>query len=666
MHAHPDIHLPAHPFGMTMHLFGTYMLLGAFALAVMSGFWALRLSWMDNDRGLIWLERAQKGVGLLVFAASLILLQALMRRDFSFLYVADYTDTLLPWTYALSAFWAGQTGSFLFWALMMSGCGLIWSTRPGYADMPPRTRTFFWTFFFGVQAFFLLLLTTISNPFIQLSPAPAEGNGLNPLLQHPGMIFHPPLLFIGYAGLTIPACAGLASGLTETRQAWLQRVRNWFLGSWTFLTAGIVLGAWWSYMELGWGGYWAWDPVENASLIPWMSASAFLHTSIVGRQSQGLGRSNLFLVVLTFVLCLFATFLTRSGVLQSLHAFGGQGVGTPLLVAILACLVFMALGTAFSGFSSRQTQASLISREGLLLLLAWVLVAVGLVIILGTMWPVLSRLWSENTMGLDAGFYNRVCLPLMALILVLLPVCPWLGWREWKKSPGMLGLVGLALVIFLAVLWLTGIRHWLALSSAGLALTACVSMAAMVLTRRAVRRSRVRLGAYGVHLGLALLGLGIAISGPYKQIEESILSQGQAMTIDDLTLTYQELKTIQTQGMQAVQARIQVERKGEPLGLLTPERRFYRLFDQPFAEASVLPSLGKEIYATLLGTTEDEVIRVQIRINPLVNWIWIGGTMMCLFALVSVRRQKTEDRGQKTEGRGQRSEGRRQGQKRED
>lgn len=627
-----------------MHLFGYWALLAAFALSVLSGFWALRLSWRGSDQGLIWLERAQRGVGLLVLAASLILLVALVRRDFSFLYVADYTDSLLPWAYALSAFWAGQTGSFLFWALMISGCGLFWAARPGYADMPPRTRTFFWTFFFAVQGFFLFMLTTVSNPFLQISPAPAEGNGLNPLLQHPGMIFHPPLLFIGYAGFTIPACAALASGLTETHQAWLQRVRNWFLGSWVFLTAGIVLGAWWSYMELGWGGYWAWDPVENASLIPWMSASAFLHTSLLGRQGQELGRSNLFLTVLTFALCLFATFLTRSGVLQSLHAFGGSGVGTPLLVAIAASLVLMVLGVVFSGFTSGRSQAGLLSRQGFLLLLAWVLIAVGLVIILGTMWPVLSSLWSENTMGLDAGFYNRVCLPLMSLILILLPVCPWLGWRAWKKNPGMLGFVALALVFFLAVLWMADIRHWLALTAAGLALTSCVSMAAVLLTRRSVRRSRARFGAYGVHLGLALIGLGIAVSGPYKQIEESILSQGQEMSIDDLRLTYQDLKTSQTQSMQAVQARILVERNGESLGVLTPERRFYRLFDQPFAEASVLPSLGKEVYATLLGTTKDEVIRVQIRINPLVNWIWIGGVLMCVFGFVSVRRQKAEDR----------------------
>jgi len=624
-----------------MHLFGYFVLLGAFALAVLSAFWALRLSWTGSERGLIWLERAQKGLGLLLLIASLILLQALVRRDFSFLYVADYTDSLLPWYYALSAFWAGQTGSFLFWTLMIAGCGFVWALQPGYAEMPARTRTFFWTFFFAVEGFFLLMLTTVSNPFIELSPVPAEGNGLNPLLQHPGMIFHPPLLFIGYAAFTIPACAALASGLTESHQVWLQRVRNWFLGAWIFLTAGIVLGAWWSYMELGWGGYWAWDPVENASLIPWMSASAFLHTSIIGRQARELGRSNLFLAVLTFVLCLFATFLTRSGVLQSLHAFGGTGVGTPLLVAILAALVIMVQGIGFSGFQSGKTQAGLISRQGLLLVMAWVLMAVGLVIAMGTMWPVLSSLWSENTMGLDAGFYNRVCLPLLALVLVLLPFCPWLGWRAWKKRPGMLGLVAGALVAALIVLWIAGVRHWLALASAGLAVSACFSMLAVFATSRAVRRTRVRLGAYGVHLGLALIGLGIAISGPYKQIEESILSQGQEMTVQDLTLTYQDLRTYQRQGMQAVQARLLVEREGETLGELTPERRFYRLFDQPFAEASVLPSLGREVYATLLGTTQDEVIRVQIRVNPLVNWIWIGGVVMCVFGFVSIRRQKT-------------------------
>ena len=617
------------------HLIGFYSLLAGMGINLLACAWIIFILWQGRSAGIRNIAWIQGAVFVLILIPGIILASALLRHDFSYMVVADYTDTLLPWTYTLTAFWAGQEGSFLFWTLAVAFFGLMWSLSRTNREMPEETRCSFWIMYTLFQAFFLLIATTVSNAFVQLSPPPAEGNGLNPLLQHPGMVFHPPLLFIGYAGLSIPAAAGLGT-LFVADGAWLGRVRNWSLLAWTFLTAGIVLGAWWSYMELGWGGYWAWDPVENASLIPWLACTAFMHTAIIGRKGRALGRTNVALAGMSLVLCLLATFVTRSGMLDSLHAFGAHGVGMPLIWAMVFGTIFVVLGGLGARTPLHRRLPSITSQQGVMVLLTWLLLILAGVIGLGTLWPLVSRIWAEDSVGMGPDFYNRVCLPFFALAVIAVPFCPWLGWTTWKRFPGILGgLLAGAVALAIAV-WILGVQDPLPLITIALALLSVLSLLIFALYRANVRGNRSRMAVMGIHLGLGVLALGIALSGPYKQEKDAVLGTGDQLHIGEYTFTYTSLDRTSTKRMESYTASLEVARQEESLGTMYPERRFYRNFDQPFAEAAVLSGLGDELYATLLGFDQQSQVRVQVRINPGVNWIWIGGTVMCLAGLLAL------------------------------
>jgi cytochrome c-type biogenesis protein CcmF len=622
-----------------MHAFAYFCILAALTASLALGGLAAWSAWQRSDENLPWLERGQYLAAGLLSVASAILLFAFVTRDFSFLYVAEYSDTTLPMFYTVTAFWAGQDGSFLFWALIMGVCAAIFAGTRGYKEFTPRTRTWFWAFFFVVQAFFMYILTGPNNPFLKIVPPPVDGNGLNPLLRHPGMIFHPPLLFLGYAGFTVPACAALAALVAGEGGRWLRTCRAWTLLAWTFLTAGIILGAWWSYMELGWGGYWAWDPVENASLIPWLAATAFLHTAVIQATGRALEKTNVFLIALTLILCFFATYTVRSGVIDSLHAFGSGALGAPLLTFILLSLAVSVLAIAAGSARDVTPLSSFTSRHGLLLLVAWLLLAIGVVIFLGTMWPVISNLWTQNPEGLKPGFYNRVCLPLYTLTAVVLVFCPWLKWRggiDRKQAFfAVLGVAAGALVLFYAI----GIRHPVALVAAASSLAIVAGILLLFSLDRGMRRRLRSWGAYGVHFGLALVVLGIAFSGPYQTEKEAVLEKGQSVSLEEYEFTYREFSRRDSRSMVVFEARLEVKKDGEALGAMEPQRRFYRNFDQPFAEVSTITGLGDELYATLLGFDREERVTIKVSVHPLINWIWIGGTLMCLFPFVGLARR---------------------------
>ncbi len=626
-----------------MHATAYFALLLALLVCLFGAGAALWGLWRRDFGRLALVERGHFLIAAAVFAASAILTVALWRRDFSFVYVAEYTDTLLPLFYAITAFWAGQAGSLLFWLLVVAVFGLAFAASPSYRNLGQATKHAYWMFFLATEAFFLLLLTGPSNPFLKAVPPPAEGRGLNPLLRNPGMIFHPPLLFLGYAGFAVPACLALAVWLVGEARSFVAAARNTAIVSWVFLTAGIVLGGWWSYMELGWGGYWAWDPVENASLIPWLVATAFLHTAVVERRTKALAKTNVALAVITFVTCILGTYLVRSGVVESLHAFGEGGVGEPLLLFMLFSLVILTAvlvaGAPFFAGRSRPL-AGLASVPGLLVVLAWLMLALSGVVLLGTMWPVVSRLWSQNPVGLDAGFYNRVCLPLFALVTALVAVCPNLSFTGGVRERAGLAVTGGAFVGGGIILYVLGVRLPVPLF-AGAAAIAAMATVFFVLARQAHARSRKgALGAYLVHLGLALLTLGVAVSGPYQINQEAVLTPGRTMQVGSFTLTYADLEREDTPAMSIARAIIDVTRDGKPVGRLAPERRVYKGFEQPFAEVSTLPSLGDELYATLLSFTDKKAASIKVSVNPLVNWVWIGGTVMCLAAFLSLRRPR--------------------------
>ncbi|EFL51330.1 cytochrome c assembly protein [Solidesulfovibrio fructosivorans JJ]] len=633
-----------------MHVTGYFALLVAMLLCLAAAATALFGLWRRDYCRLVLLERGHLVVVAATVLASAILTIALWQRDFSFVYVAEYTDTLLPLFYAITAFWAGQAGSMLFWMLVLALFGLGFSLAPSYKKLSPATKYAYWMFFFAIEAFFLLLLTGPSNPFLEAVPPPAEGRGLNPLLRNPGMIFHPPLLFLGYAGFAVPACLGLATWLVGETRSFVAAARNTAILSWLFLTAGIVLGGWWSYMELGWGGYWAWDPVENASLIPWLVGTAFLHTAIVERRTKALSKTNVALAVVTFISCILGTYLVRSGVVDSLHAFGEGGVGDPILLFMIFALVLLAsvlvAGAPF--FAGRgKPLAGLWSVPGLLVVLAWLMLALSAVVFLGTMWPVISKLWSANPVGLDAGFYNRVCLPLFVMVTFLVSICPLLSWTEGVRDKLGLAIVAGGFVGGGVVLYASGVHLPLALFGGACAIAAVVCVAYVFIRQRHARSRAGALGAYCVHLGLALLTLGVAFSGPYQINREAVLTPGRDLRIGAFTMTYTDLERETNPAMTIARAVIDVTKNGKPVGRLLPERRIYKGFDQPFAEVSTIPSLGDELYATLLSASDQKAASIKISVNPLVNWVWIGGALMSLAPFLCLRRpkEKAKERG---------------------
>jgi|GEM_PF-292248 len=681
-------------------------------------------------------------LALLTTVASAILLYAFATHDFIVEYVAQYSDRTLPLFYRLTAFWAGQDGSLLFWAWSVAISGAAFVLLPAFKQLSTQTKLWFCLFFLCIIGFFLLLLAHWSNPFATLDFTPKDGRGLNPLLQNVGMIFHPPLLFLGYGGFVVPGCLALAQALSgklfsqngndPVEESWEQASRPFILGAWSLLTAGIILGAWWAYMELGWGGYWAWDPVENASLIPWLVASAYLHTAVIGSRRGKLQRTNVFLMALTTISAFFATYLVRSGVVQSLHAFGSGTVGTPLIIFMLAFLYLslaiiicapgpdqkkppqavahtlhalilaafvVILGYAYQGeavptfliavfvllllampilYLSPNLHAEpledITSKEGLLVLVAWLLLALSFIILIATMWPVIidtlkayarflpgfiaARL-PQNPSGLDISFYNNTCLPLFMLLAVLLLVCPF---RKWKLSPGSPGFsqpklpaAAFLTALILAVgLWISGITNPVALVAAASSLAAILGIATLFGSNTQLFSVRSLLAAHGTHIGVLLIILGVAFSGPYQEQYTLQLARDQVATIGSYQIKLNQLYEGESQigadgkpNVRFVEAELLVgDKNGAPLGVLSPQRRLYTNFEnQTYAEVDTLFSLGKELYATLLSIDESGRATLTVNVNPLVNWLWIGGTVMCIFpffGLRRVRRMKTD------------------------
>ena len=640
-----------------MYFFAFALLLLTLLLATGGGVLALLQLRRPYEQTLRLVEKAHWGISACLLVASACLLHALYWQDYSLKYVADYTDNVLPLFYRLTAFWAGQPGSMLFWALCVGGMGSLFACTGGYRRLSAATRLWFWVFFLAIMAFFALLLCVWNNPFIMLDPAPTDGNGLNPLLQNPGMIFHPPLLFLGYGGFAVPTCLALAQALScrSEEARWFTLARPVSLLAWAFLTAGIVLGMWWAYMELGWGGYWAWDPVENASLIPWLVGTAALHTAIIEQRRGRLTRFNVLLMGLTTLSTFFATFLVRSGIIESVHAFGSGSVGLPLGIFVIvglgltiwiSCLSPAGRSAAPQGDEAPDAarRTPLFAAEDTLLAVAVLLLVMAVIILNATMWPVTSAIFTSSSMGLEASFYNRVILPLCALMLLLLAYCPWL-----LSSSRLSRLISLVVAAGTALsLWFTDFSNPVALlATAGVA---GFLPALLLRLARTPRQSLLRhAGALGLHLGLALLALGIAFSGPYKVEQDHAFAPGDTLQLGGVAVTLKDLQEGTQPGYHYLEARLEVRRDDKVIGELAPQQRIYDKFgSMRFTEVDVIPGLGNEVYASLLGLDQNGRAYIKVSLEPLVNWIWIGGTLMCLFPLLMLRRRAGVARRDKT------------------
>ena len=656
------------------------LLLGLFASMAGVFFGAYTLYYGGRVTAVSVLEKANKFVcGATIFASCLLLL-ALVAKDYSFAYVFGHVSNSLSFIYTIIAFWAGREGSLLFWQFFLALCALLFMYTPSYGKLSSPTKIWFWMLILLVQGFFLLLLVAWSNPFAQRVTTDImklfDGRGMNPLLRNPGMIIHPPLLLMGYAQFAIPAALGLASLLANEKQSWISLSRTWILLGWMFLTAGNILGAWWAYMELGWGGYWAWDPVENSSLIPWFVATAFLHTAIIEKRTKSLVKTNVFLMALTFLLCVFGTYLTRSGVVQSIHTFGANPIALPLEVFMTLFLGIM-IATIVSVKKTvkvPELEQSFMSQSGMLLFTAWFFLGLGLVVFLATLAPIwlpvamdymsswanlfgasglAEKLLDNRDIGLDAAFYNRVCLPLLTGIVLILLYCPFASGKNRKISYAAFGIFVLMTVAFRFVFSMDIMLSSIA-AGAGVAVVVSI-LYLLIFTPEG--KSNSSLGAHGVHIGVGLMALGIAFSGPY-QIKASVsLEEGKSAQVGAYTFVYKGLETVETKAinpntkqeevaMTSQMASVEAfDNKGNLLGVLEPERRVYQHWEENiFSEVDVIPRVGDELYATLTNFNEEKNIAVfQFAINPLINWLWLGGILVALMPIVSlIKRRKKQ------------------------
>ncbi|MDF1527032.1 MAG: heme lyase CcmF/NrfE family subunit [bacterium] len=594
--------------------------------------------------------------GLLTIASA-ALLKAFLARDFSLLYVFEYSNRSLSDAYAVTAFWAGQEGSLLLWAWLLALCAALalFLHRDKLRDLMP------WATFILLlnTSFFLLLLNFVSHPFA-LFPGqiPPDGYGLNPLLQNPGMVIHPPTLFIGYVGLAVPYAFALASLLVGRSDSdWIKHTRIWTVVSWFFLGVGILLGAEWAYVELGWGGYWAWDPVENASLMPWLTATAFMH-SIMIQQRRGMFKIwNMNLIIITYFLIIFGTFITRSGLISSVHAFGKSSLGTFFLVFMIVTLVLglMAVWWRRKLLVTENSLESLLSRESAFLLTNLIFSAMAFSVFWGTTFPVLSEITKGVKITVGPGFYNRVNVPIALVLMVLMGVGPLLVWRRPTGAriaraftlPVVFGVMG-AFAAFAS-----GIRN----VSTILVMTFSALILGSVLVElyrgacahrgtkgdplplaalKVVLGNRRRYGGYIVHLGIVLIFMGLAGAPLTREVTGTIIPN-ESISVGDYTLKYMNMRWVPTKDRLAVTTRLKVFHKGQALGYLVPERRFYEnREDQPTSEVSILSNWKEDLYVALTGYNRDGRASFRILINPFVSWLWGGGYVVGFGVLLAV------------------------------
>jgi cytochrome c-type biogenesis protein CcmF len=603
-------------------------------------------------------ERAVYAMAALTTAASLLFIWALLADRFELRHVAEYSSSTTPTHFKVGAMWASQAGSLMLWAWIMSlyAALAVYLNRRRNRELMPVVTAVLMT----VGGFFLFLLTFISSPFEALATAPAEGRGLNPLLQNEYMMAHPPILYLGYVGLAIPFAFAVAALVTRRLDTvWIASIRRWTVVSWLFLGAGILLGSRWAYHELGWGGYWAWDPVENAAFMPWLVATAFLHSVMVQERRGMLKVWNIVLVILTFSLALFGTFLTRSGIVSSVHAFGESTLGPFFLAFIIAvaggslALLFTRLGD----LRSRHSLESYLSREAVFLYNNLLLVGLAFAVFWGTMFPVLTEAVQGERITVGTGFYNQVAMPIGIALLILTGVGPLIPWR--KASGAQLlrrftaPLVTAAVSVPLLVVFTDAENSRWAL----LVFVACVFVTACILgefwrgmrVRHAlggvswpgallqlVSRNRRRYGGYLVHLGVVVLFVGFAGSQAFTTLQDVQLRQGESATVAGVTLTNEASSRARDEHVAAVGVRLGVSDGGERIGTLNPGINFYFDSEQRSTEVALRSRADKDIYVVLVGLSEDGVARMSVFINPLVMWLWVAGFIMLIGGLIAV------------------------------
>ena len=598
--------------------------------------------------------------------ASVVLLAALVRHDFSFAYVARTTSEALPTAYTISAFWGGQEGSLLLWLLVLTGFGAaaVRLNRTWARDL------IVWVVpvFAAVATFFSFLVVAVASPFAT-QVAPPDGAGMTPSLQNPYMLAHPPLLYLGYVGLTVPfafALAALLSGRLDER--WLIATRRWTLLAWTALGIGQLLGAHWAYVEVGWGGYYAWDPVENAALMPWLAATAFLHSVMIQEKRGMLKIWNVLLVILAFSLSLFGTFLTRSGVVNSIHAFTQSSIG-PWFLAFIGLTVAVSLGLVFWRLSQLRSPTRLespISREAAFLFNNLLLLALCLAILWGVVYPMLSEAIRGEAVVLGRSYYDFFLRAFGLPLLLLMGIGPLIAWRSASfrslattfRWPTLVALVagvvllvlgagssipGLIAYTFSAFVFATIVMEFARGTRARKALGAVSWPAAF---SSLMARNRRRYGGYVVHASIVLLAIGVAGSSAFDSVADAKLTRGESLAIGGYTLVYRSLDERQSANATEIRATLRVSRGGDDLGTLEAGKNAYTIERQVSNEVGIRSDrvTGEDLFVIAEQINADGSVNFRVFVKPLVNLIWLAGLVFLLGSAITLWPDRREQR----------------------
>ncbi len=615
-------------------------------------------------------QRLALGISFFVFLATFILAYQLVQSNFDIDYVARYTSLETPVVYKISALWAGQSGSLLFWLFILS----IYTTIVILQNQQKHNSLMPWVIITLaiVQMFFLVLTNYVTNPF---KPTDADfivsnGNGLNPLLQNVTMATHPPTLYLGYVGFSVPFGFAISAMINrDTSPLWIQSIRRWALVSWLFLSIGIILGGWWAYRELGWGGYWAWDPVENASFMPWLTATAFVHSIIIQEKKDMLRVWNMVLIIITFTLCIFGTFLTRSGVMSSVHSFTGSSLG-PIFLTFVFSIMIVSFGMMYfrrNELRSTKKMESFTSRESGFLFNNMVFVVMCFAVFWGTLFPVFSEAIRGTKITVGPPFFNQINIPIGLILLALTGIGPLLAWRKTGKKILIRNftfpiITGLIVAILLLII---GLRGAVVISfSLGAFVTATITTeftrgiqarrkkfneSIITALIKIVSKNRSRYGGYVVHLGIVFMFVGFT-GHAFDQEKEFSLKVGESNHVAGYNFKLIQMSETERPNHYAWISDLRVTNdEGKFVTNLHPEKRiyFHRNPDpnrrQPHSELDIYTTMNRDIYSIFSDVdSENSVAFIKIMVNPLVQWVWLGGYILVFGTIVALWPRKDQ------------------------
>ncbi len=626
---------------------------------------------MRKESALPLVQKAVYGFAASMIGANLVMVYALLTHDFSVKYVAQVGSRSTPTIFTVVSLWSALEGSILFWGAIMGGYlfAFAWTYRKEHG----RYMQLSLGVMAAVATFFAFLIAGPANPWTHIPNPLADGPGPNPLLQnHPLMIIHPPMLYLGYVGMTIPF--GIAAGALlrgELGDAWLVPLRKWTLVPWTFLSVGIILGSWWAYAVLGWGGYWAWDPVENASFMPWLTATAFMHSTMVLEKKKSLKLWTIALALASFVLTIIGTFMTRSGVFNSVHAFTQSDIGPTFLVFIGVLLVFSVLLIAFRGHMlvAESELGSIASREGSILLNNLVFAALTFVVLLGTLYPLITEGLFHKKITVGEPYFNQMALPLGLATLFLMGVGPMLPWGQadakvTRQQAIIPGAVGLAIVI---ACYLAGFRGFMPLTAFGLGgFVTVVTLRELLLPAQqrmaeqkesiftavfvSASRANRRFGGYVVHLGITIIIVAVAASSAYKVHTTGTLKPGEAMPIGAYSVRFDGLEKGKEPHREWIAANLTIIAPGGSEstyhGANAPRMNFYERSNDPVGSPTVSERIVRDVYISLLSyDAKAGSASFNMWVFPLVGWIWYAIPILVLGSLIALwpQRKKKAD-----------------------